>query len=50
LKYYLDLNVSKRGNVTLPRGFVLHLPPGYKSKLLREIGKDERVVSNKPST
>jgi membrane-bound lytic murein transglycosylase D len=40
MKYNLDLKIS-RGSV-LPRGYNLHLPPGFREKFLRQVGQRER--------
>lgn len=48
MKYNRDLKIAIRLNKTLPRGFMLHLPPGYKSRLLREVGTQDK--KSKPRT
>lgn len=48
LKYNLDLRVARNGNVTLPRGFMLHLPPGYKARVQRDVGTQD--AKSKPNT
>jgi membrane-bound lytic murein transglycosylase D len=48
LKYNRDLKIAARLNRPLPRGFQVHLPPGYKSKLLRGVVKQDR--KSKPQT
>lgn len=46
LKYNLDLKSALRTKSSLPRGYQLHLPPGYKDRLQREVGtQDERKKS-----
>lgn len=47
LKYNLDLRSAQRGNLHLPRGFELHLPPGYKSRLLRQVGDEPKAAKNR---
>lgn len=42
LKYNLDLRAAFKSNATLPRGYQLHLPPGLKSKLERQIGTQDK--------
>jgi membrane-bound lytic murein transglycosylase D len=42
LKYNLDLKSALRAGVALPRGFQLHLPPGYKVRLLRQVGEQDK--------
>lgn len=49
LKYNLDLKISRRKDITLPRGFLLHLPPGYKDRMQREIGTQDKK-SGQPKT
>ncbi len=41
LRYNLDLRLAIRRNAYLPRGFNLHLPPGYKDRVLRQIGTQD---------
>lgn len=42
LKYNLDLRSAFKKNATLPRGYQLHLPPGYKDRMLRQIGTQDK--------
>ncbi len=42
LKYNLDLRHAIKANATLPRGFQLHLPPGAKDRMLRQIGTQDK--------
>lgn len=44
LRYNLDLRNAIRKNASIPRGYTLHLPPGYKDRLTQQIG-----VQDKPS-
>lgn len=49
LKYNLDLRNALRQDAFLPRGYMLHLPPGFKDRLTqRRIGVQER--SRRPRT
>ncbi len=48
LKYNLDLRAGQKSNVALPRGFKLHLPPGHRDRLMRQIGTQEKKST--PST
>lgn len=41
LRYNLDLRNAFKTNATLPRGFKLHLPPGLKERITRQIGTQE---------
>lgn len=42
LKYNLDLRHAIKSNATLPRGFVLHLPPAARDRMLRQIGANDK--------
>lgn len=42
LKYNLDLRRALKTNGSLPRGFNLHLPPGYKQRLTQLLGVQEK--------
>lgn len=42
LKYNLDLRQVFKTNGHVPRGFQLHLPPGHKDRVLRQIGTQEK--------
>jgi membrane-bound lytic murein transglycosylase D len=42
LRYNLDLRNAIKKNASLPRGYTLHLPPGYKDRLTRQIGVQEK--------
>lgn len=46
LKYNLDLRAAMKANASIPRGFRLHVPPGYKDRIERQIGVQEK----KPKT
>lgn len=48
LRYNLDLKSALRTNTELPRGFELHLPPGVKTRFLRQSGATK--TSEKEST
>jgi len=47
LKYNLDLRAAFKANGNIPRGFSLHLPPGYKDRMNRQVGASDRVRKNK---
>lgn len=47
LKYNLDLRGAIKSNGSIPRGFQLHLPMGYKERMLRPLGVQEKVSSRK---
>lgn len=49
LRYNLDIKSSLRGNSSLPRGFELHLPPGIKTRVLRQTGNPSEKLSAKSS-
>lgn len=42
LKYNLDLRHAIKANATIPRGYVLHLPPSARDRMLREVGARDR--------
>lgn len=42
LKYNLDLRGALKKNASLPKGYRLHLPPGYGDKLFRRVADDKR--------
>jgi len=42
LKYNLDLRAAFKSNGSVPKGFQLHLPPGYKDRMMRQIGAEEK--------
>lgn len=42
LKYNLDLRHAIKANATLPPGYVLHVPPSARDRMLREVGARER--------
>ncbi len=42
--YNLDLKNSIQNNILLPRGYELHLPPGFKEKLINKIGAEPAVT------
>ncbi len=42
LRYNLDLRHAFKTNASLPRGFRVHLPPGYKDRFERQIGVQEK--------
>lgn len=42
LKYNLDLRNALRQDALIPRGYTLHLPPGYKDRLTQRIGVQDR--------
>ena len=41
VRYNLDLRALLKGNGALPRGYKLHLPPGLKNRVTREIGTQD---------
>jgi len=45
--YNLDLKNSIEKNILLPRGYELHLPPGFKDKILSKIGAEPPVTTKK---
>ena len=47
LKYNLDLRTTFKSNGSVPKGFQLHLPPGYKDRLTRQIGAGEKSRSTR---
>jgi hypothetical protein len=49
LKYNLDLKAALRAGISVPRGFQLSLPPGYKDRLLRQASRD-RGKKSRPVT
>jgi membrane-bound lytic murein transglycosylase D len=46
LKYNLDLKDAVAKNYSLPRGYLLHLPPGYKDRVNRRVGVREKQVAS----
>jgi membrane-bound lytic murein transglycosylase D len=42
LKYNLDLRHAIKANATLPRGYVLHVPPTALDRVMREVGARDR--------
>jgi membrane-bound lytic murein transglycosylase D len=48
LKYNLDLRAAMKLNASLPRGFKVHLPPGAKDRMNRQIGVQDK--KSKPRT
>lgn len=47
LKYNLDLRGAFKSNGSIPRGYQLHLPVGYKDRMLRQIGVQEKISGRK---
>jgi len=47
LRYNLDIKAALRAGGALPRGFQLHLPPGYKDRLMRQTSTKD--YSSQPS-
>jgi membrane-bound lytic murein transglycosylase D len=41
LRYNMDLRHAMKMGASLPRGFRLHLPPGYKDRFTRQIGTQD---------
>jgi membrane-bound lytic murein transglycosylase D len=48
LQYNLDLRAGLKHNVVLPKGYSLHVPPGYRDRFYQRIGTEDRHV--RPST
>jgi membrane-bound lytic murein transglycosylase D len=46
----LDLRNSSSSNPLLPRGFDLHLPPGFGSQLKRKVGQENSVPKTKANS
>jgi hypothetical protein len=42
LKYNLDLRHAIKANATLPRGYILHVPPTALDRVMREVGARDR--------
>lgn len=44
LRFNLDLKSVLRSNGVLPRGYWLHLPPGYRDRIAPQIGTQEKIA------
>ena len=50
LAYNQDLAIAAKKNITLRRGFTLHLPPGHEQKLLERIGVSDKKPDKRASS
>ncbi len=50
LAYNQDLGPAVKKNITLRRGFTLHLPPGHEQKLLERIGVSDKKPDKRASS
>lgn len=47
LRYNLDLRMAFKKNGSVPRGYELHLPPGHRDRLMRQIGTQDKKAKTR---